>query len=255
MNYEIRTMSFGELLDTGFRLVRNHFLVLLGIGLILFLPFELVQSFFLRGPHPAQPGSSGFALGIFFLVVFIALVAPLAAGAATRALGEAFLGREPAIGDAYRFVLGEFTRLLGTAFLYSIFVILGLLLLVIPGIYLSLAFLVTYQVVILEGFAGMNALKRSRELMAGSMLRALGIVLVAMILMLIFSTVLQIAIGFLPYGNAIGSALVDSVVFAYSTAVSVLLYFDVRCRKESFDLEHLARQVEAGGPAPAPSPS
>jgi hypothetical protein len=30
----------------------------------------------------------------------------------------------------------------------------------------------------------------------------------------------------------------------------VLLYFDVRCRKEAFDLEHLARQVEHGGTGP-----
>jgi len=242
-------MSFGELLDTGFRLVRDHFLVLLGIGLILFLPFELVQSFFVRDPQSAA-ASGALVVSLVFVFLFSILAMPFVTGAATRALGEAFLGREPAIGDAYRFVLGRFTRILGTAFLYSILVFLGTLLLVIPGIYLALAFLLAYQVVILEDWAGMNALKRSRELMAGSMLRALGIMVVVGLLMAIFSTVVHLAIGFLPFGRAIGSSIVDSVVFAYSTAVSVLLYFDVRCRKESFDLEHLARQVEAGGPTP-----
>ena len=32
---------------------------------------------------------------------------------------------------------------------------------------------------------------------------------------------------------------------AFGTAALVVLYFDIRCRKEAFDLEHLARQVES----------
>ena len=37
------------------------------------------------------------------------------------------------------------------------------------------------------------------------------------------------------------------------SAVIVVLYFDIRCREEAFDLEHLAGLVEeeaAGAPAP-----
>ena len=39
---------------------------------------------------------------------------------------------------------------------------------------------------------------------------------------------------------------------AFMFATAVVLYFDIRCRLESFDLEHLARMVEgrAGGAGP-----
>jgi hypothetical protein len=43
MNYEIRAMSFAEILDTGFRLVRDQFALLAGIGLVLYGPFAIAQ--------------------------------------------------------------------------------------------------------------------------------------------------------------------------------------------------------------------
>ncbi len=37
-----------------------------------------------------------------------------------------------------------------------------------------------------------------------------------------------------------------AVGFAFTTSVAVVLYFDLRCRAENYDLELLAEQVEAG---------
>ena len=54
--------------------------------------------------------------------------------------------------------------------------------------------------------------------------------------------VFAVAPGF----GVVGSALAQAVAFAYYSAVSVVFYFDVRARKEAFDLEHLARLVESG---------
>jgi hypothetical protein len=36
---------------------------------------------------------------------------------------------------------------------------------------------------------------------------------------------------------------------SYGSAVLTLLYFDIRCRREAFDLEHLARLVARETPA------
>ena len=43
MAYEIRAMSFAEVLDTGFRLIRDHFALLVGIGLVLYAPLAVLQ--------------------------------------------------------------------------------------------------------------------------------------------------------------------------------------------------------------------
>ena len=42
MSYEIRELSFGEILDMGFTLLRNHFAVLFGIAAVLYLPVGIL---------------------------------------------------------------------------------------------------------------------------------------------------------------------------------------------------------------------
>jgi hypothetical protein len=50
---------------------------------------------------------------------------------------------------------------------------------------------------------------------------------------------------FMPLLGAVIEGFAQAISTAYGTVVIVLLYFDARCRKEAFDLEHLAQLVEA----------
>ena len=59
---------------------------------------------------------------------------------------------------------------------------------------------------------------------------------------------------FLPSLGALLGSLAEAVGVAFASAVSVVFYFDIRCRKESFDLEHLARLVEADAAPTVPAP-
>jgi hypothetical protein len=52
-------------------------------------------------------------------------------------------------------------------FLYAIIVIVGLLVFIIPGIYLAIRYSLSWPVVVLENKRGFNALKRSKELTTG----------------------------------------------------------------------------------------
>ena len=111
-------------------------------------------------------------------------------------------------------------------------------------IYLTFAFLLTDQLVVLERIAGMTALVRSRELMRGSMLRALGILLFVFLVFTVLTTGLTLVVGQIPVLGTIGAAAAQAVYLAYLAVVLVLLYFDVRCRQEDFDLQHMAELVE-----------
>ena len=53
-------------------------------------------------------------------------------------------------------------------------------------------------------------------------------------------------------GEQVASALVNVFVTPFSTAALILLYFDIRVRKEGFDLELLAQSMEGGAPPPQP---
>jgi hypothetical protein len=60
----------------------------------------------------------------------------------------------------------------------------------------------------------------------------------------VLSGVLGAVFKLVPVLGPIAQGFAQSLGVAYSAVVLVLLYFDIRCRKEAFDLEHLARLVE-----------
>jgi hypothetical protein len=103
---------------------------------------------------------------------------------------------------------------------------------------------------VLEGQFGARAMRRSRALMRGNLLRGFGVLAMSLLIVGVVSGVLQVALGFLPYLGTLGSSLAQAAGAAYNTAVSVVLYFDIRCRKEAFDLEHLARTVRRAAGQP-----
>ena len=99
---------------------------------------------------------------------------------------------------------------------------------------------------VLEGKFGGKALSRSLELMKGQRLRAFGILLIATGLQAVLGMGFDLALAAIPVIGTLGTAFIYSVTGAYVAAVSVVLYFDIRCRKEAFEVEQLARIVEAG---------
>ena len=78
------------------------------------------------------------------------------------------------------------------------------------------------------------------------MLRALGLIMVASILSVTLTAGVDLVAGFIPVVGSIVAGIVQGAANAFGTAALVVLYFDIRCRKEAFDLEHLAQQVESG---------
>lgn len=251
MRYEIRAMSIGEVLDTGFRLVRDHFGILVGIGLTLSLPASLLS--LIANEVTTSPNAASVSAFIA-TVLFVIVVSPVVSAAITQAVSEVYLGRQVTYGGAIRFGFQLLLPLVGTAFLMMLLVAAGFVLLVIPGIYLALAFMLTYQVMVIEGRAGWNALKRSRELSSGNLMRILAVYLVAMILTMVVSAVLNLVTMRVPLLASLVSAVVQAVFTAYMSAAFVVIYFDLRCRKEAFDLEHLASLVGAEGAARPAAP-
>src|SRR5437867_11608607 len=92
MGYEIRAMSFAEIMDTGFRIVRQHFGLIIGIAAALYVPIAILGALVAPEPVPgAGPwggvgaGRLGFLIG---LVLYAVVVSPIVAEAITYAIGE-----------------------------------------------------------------------------------------------------------------------------------------------------------------------
>jgi hypothetical protein len=236
MRYEIRPMSFGEILDVGFRLLRNHFVLLVGCALLVYVPLGYATQ--RLESNPADAG-----LGLLLLVLVIFSVSPLVTVALTIAVAECFLGRPPSAGDVLRRTFAVFMPIMGTFLLASLVIGVGLLLLILPGLYLAIALYLVTTVAALEKQYGLQAIRRSRELMHGNLWRAIGLIVLSWIVITAVGSGVGFALSQVPALLPLGSGIVNSIAVAYFTAVSVVLYFDIRCRKEAFDLEHLASLV------------
>ncbi len=240
MAYEIRAMTLGEVLDTAFQLVRNHAATLIGISLTVTLPTQLAV-YLLQ--NTSNPNTAAIIAGGIGFALFMLVVSPIVSAAITHAISEVYLGRSASYGASLGRGVNLLVKLMGTAFLVVLILIPAFLLLIIPGLYLSIAFMLVYQVIVIEGSAGSTAIKRSYQLTKGNMLRVLAVYLVAMLLMGVVSVALQLVSARIPYAGVLIDAVVQGVMTAYLSAAMVVIYFDIRCRKEAFDLEILAGAV------------
>jgi hypothetical protein len=243
MRYEVREMAFAEILDTGFRLLRDHFVLLVGIAATLHIPLALIQEVLAS----AAENNATLAVVVSLVMTLLLLaISPIIGAASTYAIGEVYLGRETTIGDSMRKGLSIFVPLLGTSILAALATMGGMLLLILPGIWVALGLIVLSQVMVLEGRFGTSALSRSFELMKGQRGRAFGILFVVLLVQGVIGFGVGLALGAIPVLGGIAAGVVAAVSGAYTAAVSVVLYFDIRCRKDAFEIEQLARIVESG---------
>jgi hypothetical protein len=101
-------------------------------------------------------------------------------------------------------------------------------------------------VAVLESHGVFRTVERAFSLGATSKWRLIGIVFTTGMIVGVPVVGAQMLIGLIPVFGLLIWAAFQAVGFAFTTAVTVVLYFDLRCRAENYDLELLAEQVEAG---------
>lgn len=136
--------------------------------------------------------------------------------------------RDSSVGALLRAVTPVLGRLILVAIVAGIGIVLGLLLLVIPGLILITLWSVAAPVVVLERPPGLHALRRSRELVRGHGWQVFGAIFVLTILVAIVSGIIE------AIAESAGSAagLVVTVVLGVLTApisalAQAVLYFEL----------------------------
>lgn len=241
MAYDIHPRSFGEILDLGFRVVRDNIILLAGIAALVFIPLAVLQMI----SHSATSG--------VIALIFLLIAAPVMQAALTVAIANVYLGRPIAIDEAYRSVKPILIPYLGTFLLIYLLIVLGFVCLIIPGFYLMICWSLAAQVMIIERRFAMESMSRSRSLVRGAWWATLGIALAAAIISEVPTLALTALWTFIPVFGPLLTGATRSVTATYASAVMVIYYFDRRCRIEDFDLRLLAEQIRSEGQA-APLP-
>jgi hypothetical protein len=250
--YPLRPLSTGEILDGALTLLRRHFRLVLWISLAC----EGIPS--VMDVYLDLAGGGGQHSGLALLDrILSAIGAMLVTGATVRVVSEAYLGRTPRLRDALGFAGDKLGAIFGANFMSGILTALALLALVVPGIVVACGYSVAAQVAALEtpGSAG-AALSRSWSLTKGFRAKALVLWLVSVCLVLVvflgagvLGGLLAALGGALEAAVAVFAAFASLLVYPVISFVFTLFYYDLRVRKEGFDLEVLATQLGLGSGA------
>ena len=250
-----RPLGVGEILRTALQLYRRHWRTLLAIAAVVVVPFTLLQ--YLFGDLVRTQGettrngvveTASWSVGIAGLVAALAaiLMYLVLTGAITRAVAAEVAGEDPNVEQSYRFGFHRLGAVLLVSVLVGLAIIGGLILFIIPGIYIGIRLCVSIEALVVEGRRGTEAMGRSWGLVGGHWWHAFGTLVVAGLLTGIVNAVITA-----PFGNtgwfvqAVAAAVATVVTLPYSALVGVLLYLDLRARKENLTLETLRADLQA----------
>lgn len=236
-------MTAGEIMNNAVRIYGTQFPTLIRAVGVFIIPVEILYAALFASR------STGAIVSELLLVI----TGQLAAAASLKAVSEAFLGHPTSWRSSVRFVWSRMAHVLLLALIEVVLVGIGFIL-IIPGIYLLVALLVATPALLLEGLDPISALKRSRELVKGLWFRTAGCYLLASIfvgLVALIPTLLFIkangsgahATSSHPLAAQIASVVTSLLTTPFMAAVVVLIYYDLRVRKEGYQLDDLARGV------------
>ncbi len=293
----LHPLGVGEILDGAVSYIRTHPRVTLGLSAVVAVVTQVINvvlQVLLVGTattitDPTELGglvAGTGLLGIATSVISLVAVSVLT-GMLMVVLGESVLGRRIELGAVWARVKPKLGGLIGLSVLAGLVVfavfavgllpgillgvggadvglaigvaVLGGLVALVAAVYIGVSWSLAAPAYVLENLGVIEALGRSRRLVAGQWWRVFGILLLGGIIALIVIAILGFPFGIAGAAltaadptsvvalvlAAIGSVIASTLTSPFSAGISGLLYIDQRMRREAFDAE-LARAAGLG---------
>ena len=245
----LRPLALGEILDVAFGLYRGLFVPLLVITLATSaIPVAL-------SVYIEAAGGALLNLPLYFTALLLNVVfGAIASAAATFVVSENYMGRSLSAGGAFARAAPYIGRLVVLGLLMGFVVGLGTLLLIVPGIILFTGLSLATPAMVIEGLdAPTTAMGRSWALTRGHRGKLFGALFTVFVLILLpmialggFAAAAGDATMLSPRASAMAlvwlaaASLVQILIYPLLYCVLTVAYYDLRVRKEAFDLEVLA---------------
>jgi hypothetical protein len=253
--FEVYGKSFRQLLPTAAALAVPMQLVLQLWTHSLFPPEEIQKLVAGQSDPAAMLASVKGALlrvgwSLLFATVVGGVMGALVQAALLRAAAQVLVGQEVSVGGSVSWGLAHLWPVIWVSLAVGVATAAGYVLLLVPGIILSGCFVVAVPAVVVEGRRGLDAMSRSWELVKGHWWHAF---LTSLVAGLILGFGVGLFSGFFSALKAhwvlvMAVDIAASAVFTpFATLVAVLLYVDLRVRKEGLTAEVFSQQVVALG--------
>lgn len=266
----LRPLALGEIIDGAFATMRRYAGVVFGSAAVVALVGAvigiLLDRLFLPSPTAIDENASlteqseqlqeslGSSLvGSSFAIIVMLLTQVFLTGMLTVVVGRAVLGRAVHFGEVWQEFRPRFLPLLGVTLITAVLSSIGMFLFIIPGIWVYVLLSLAAPALVLEHNRVGASLSRSRDLVQGSWWRVFGVLIVAMIVVVVVSFIIQLPfeLGVDPFEeltmgelllSELGTAVATTITAPFVASVAALLYIDQRMRREGLDIE-LARNA------------
>jgi hypothetical protein len=275
----LRPLGIGEIFDVSIKIYRSHFGTLIKLVSLVVVPVGVLSGLIEVSALPQEEelyNADNEALGTYVAGFAVAgllsiLAWTVATAACFKAVADAYLGQRPSWRDSLGFVLRRFHSVLWILVLSFLILIPAFVACLLPGIWLSVCYTVAIPVLLTERQKGFASLRRSYRLVRGRWWPTFAVVFLGYLLTSIVGGALGAVVGgFTTFdttevtvtsavANVAASVISNVLTIPFIAAFLIVLYFDLRVRKEAFDLQLLAEQIgveppEGIGPAPLEPP-
>ena len=238
----------GAIIGEAWRLYREHWRHFLPIALVVYLILGLVTLVLtlLLGWVGALLGSVLGIVGVFWLQ-----------GALVEAVADVRDGRaDLSIGDTFRRVQPRLWSIVGAGILAGLGILVGFILLIIPGLILLTFWCLIVPVIVLEGKPAMESFGRSRQLVTGNGWNVFAVILLTLLIVIAISIVVSLVLLWIP-GEAfrafVQSVVQNTLAYPFMALAATLVYFTLAQRAAAPAPPEFGA-VEPTEPPPAPPP-
>ena len=215
-----RRVDVGNVISETFSMYGAHAGVLLGSAVVIFGIIGVLNGFFY------DEGGILFSLLISVLDV---VGSTIYAGMVVRVVQHARQGTSASVGETVESVMPVLIPLIVNGFLKGVAVAIGLILLIIPGIFLATMWAVTGPAIVVERAGIIDSFQRSWDLVKGQFWPVLGAYVIAFLILAaagILAGIIGVAIG------SVVAVIVMTILFKIIAApvvalVSTILFFDL----------------------------
>jgi len=268
----MRPRRVGEILDAAIKIYLRNARTLMGLTAVVVIPMRILAGIVLLSTLPTGSDVPGGTFTVSSssqpvtdraavlgangtLIVIELIVATLVTAACTKAVSDAYLDQPIGAAKSLRFAVRRLPALLWLEILTVIGLIVGFILLIVPGIWLYAAWSVAVPALLIERIGAFRALGRSRRLVKGRWWATAAVLLVASLMVTLISGAIEgllIAVASLPsqpslllavFVSTLSGVIATVITEPFRAATTTLLYYDLRVRREGYDLHVLADQL------------
>lgn len=246
MTAEPGTIDSGRILSRGFAALGRNLAAFFGLALVLAgLPTFVIQYW---GLDLFGEGDSGASLRTLGMLAVSTVPAALLEGILVRETALYLAGRSPRPGASLAIGLQLFLPILAISLLATIGIIVGLVLLIVPGVIVYIVTIVAIPALVEERGGVFASLRRSFRLTRGSYLQIFVLLVMYAIFAAAVSTLFGLLFGVRNFGwddadllmTALASGLGTTVISTVEAVMVASLYIELRTVREGVTADDLA---------------